>query len=367
MRRPRSKGLTLIGLVPLLLVVLAATVTCGKAEEGPGAGKPVQIARSASGSDSFQAEIYLLAMQELGYDTYRPIELPVPEQYAALVSGKVDFWTNGLFEAHQGYLSNANAVGDKKAGRGAQRLGYVAEHGSLQGYVIDKKTADEHGIASLADFKKPEVASLFDTDGDGKADMVGCPQNGPNTDCQEVIAHQMDAYELTGSVDVLNGDYAAAMQGVIARYQQGEPVFFYTWTPNWTVVKLVPGKDVVWLEVPFGAQPGPERVKPVKGVVGCASDPCLMGFSANHIQIVANMQFMRDNTNVRRLFQAVTIPPEDISAQNARMRDGENSEEDIIRHASEWVEANRALFDTWVAEGAKERRTRAKGNSIQYR
>ena len=134
------------------------------------------------------------------------------------------------------------------------------------------------------------------------------PQNGHNGDCQEAIAHHIDAYELTG-------DYSAAMQDVIARHQQGEPVFFYTWTPNWTVVKLVPGKDVVWLEVPFGALPGPGRVEPVKGVAECANDPCLMGFSANHIQIVANMQFMRENSNVRRLFQAVSIPPEDISAQ----------------------------------------------------
>ena len=267
----------------------------------------------------------------------------------------MDFWTSGLFEDHQNYLINVNVGLDRNGEEGAQRMGYLAQKGALQGYLIDKKSADEHGIASLSDFKKPEVASLFDTDGDGKADMVGCPQNGPNGDCQEAIAHHMDAYELAGSVDVSNGDYSAAMQDVIARHEQGQPVFFYTWTPNWTVAKLVPGRDVVWLQVPFGTLPGPGRVEAVKGVPGCVNDPCLMGFHANDIRVIANMQFMRENSNVRRLFQSMAIPAQDLSAQQARMLEGEDSGEDIVRHAREWVQANRALFDGWIQEALKKR------------
>ena len=347
--------------------MLLAAGACGKEEGLPGVGKTAQAALSASGSDRYQTEIYLLALQELGYETKRPMALTFPEHYQAVSAGEVDFWTNGLFEDHQSYLVNVNAGLDRNKDEGAQRMGYLAEGGVLQGYLIDKKTADEHNITSLADFKKPEIASLFDTDGDGKADMVGCPQNGQNTDCQKVIAHHMDVYELTESVDVSNGDYVVAMQDVIARHQQGEPVFFYTWTPNWTVVKLVPGKDVVWLEVPFGALPGPGRVEAVTGVSGCVDDPCLMGFNANDIRVVANMQFMRENSNVRRLFQSMAIPMDDISAQQARMLDGENSGEDVLRHATEWVQSNRALFDGWIQEALKKRSaTRSSRNPNCY-
>ena len=350
----RSNGRRLIGLAPLLLLVLLAAA-CGKEEGLPGEGKTVQAALSASGSDRYQTEIYVLALQELGYETKPHVTLTFPEHYQAVSAGEVDFWTNGLFEDHQSYLVNVNVGLDRNKEKGAQRMGYLAEDGALQGYLIDKKTADEHNITSLADFKKPEIVGLFDTDGDGKADMVGCPQNGPNGDCQKVITHHMDAYELTESVDVLNRDYAAAMRDVIARHEQGEPVFFYTWTPNWTVAKLVPGRDVVWLEVPFGTLPGPGRVEAVKGVPGCVNDPCLMGFPANDIRVVANMQFMRENSNVRRLFLSIAIPSEDISAQQARMLDGENADEDIIRHAGDWVQANRALFDSWIEEALKKR------------
>ncbi len=40
------------------------------------------------------------------------------------------------------------------------------------------------------------------------------------------------------------------MASALAEYNAGEPIFFYTWSPNWTIFKLKPGKDVVWMNVP---------------------------------------------------------------------------------------------------------------------
>ncbi|MEI9418925.1 glycine betaine ABC transporter substrate-binding protein, partial [Mesorhizobium sp. Cs1321R2N1] len=37
---------------------------------------------------------------------------------------------------------------------------------AMQGYFIDKATADAHGITSLDQMKNPAIAALFDTDGD---------------------------------------------------------------------------------------------------------------------------------------------------------------------------------------------------------
>ena len=52
------------------------------------------------------------------------------------------------------------------------------------------------------------------------------------------------------------GSYSAIIADTIARYRQGQPIFYYTWTPYWVSGVLVPGKDVVWLQVPFSALPG---------------------------------------------------------------------------------------------------------------
>jgi glycine betaine/proline transport system substrate-binding protein len=130
----------------------------------------------------------------------------------------MDLWVNGWFPLHNSY---------KKAFEsGAETLGYVAKGGALQGYLVDKKTADAHNIKTIEDFKKPEIRKLFDNDGDGKAELVACP---PGWGCEKVIAHQLDAYKLRDYVEPIKAAYAASMADALGRYKSGGSIFFYTW------------------------------------------------------------------------------------------------------------------------------------------
>ncbi|TRR32917.1 proline/glycine betaine ABC transporter substrate-binding protein ProX, partial [Salmonella enterica subsp. enterica serovar Panama] len=63
--------------------------------------------------------------------------------------------------------------------------------GAAQGYLIDKKTAEQYHITSIDQLKDPQIAKLFDTNNDGKADLTGCT---PGWGCEAVINHQIDAY-----------------------------------------------------------------------------------------------------------------------------------------------------------------------------
>ena len=87
----------------------------------------------------------------------------------------------------------------------------------------------------------------------------------------------------------------------------------------------------------------------LSGVEGCVADPCNMGWPANDIRPVANSEFLESNPAVRALLENVAIPIEDIFVQNARMNDGEDSPEDLERHASEWIADHRDLVDQWLA------------------
>ncbi|MBC6477653.1 MAG: hypothetical protein GDA56_07550 [Hormoscilla sp. GM7CHS1pb] len=63
---------------------------------------------------------------------------------------------------------------------------------------------------------------------------------------------------------------------------------------------------------------------------------------------------MDANPVARRFFQQVEIPIADVNDQNLRMHNGEDKEEDIRRHAEEWVGDNQELFDRWVADLEKQ-------------
>jgi glycine betaine/proline transport system substrate-binding protein len=136
------------------------------------------------------------------------------------------------------------------------------------------------------------------------------------------------------------------MADALGRYRQGDPILFYTWVPNWTVGILQPGEDVVWIEMPNATED-----TTVAGVEGCVNDPCALGWQANDIRPVANNDFLNENPAIRAVLEEARIPLDDIFAQNAKMNEGEDSPEDIQRHASEWIANNQDLVDGWLEAG----------------
>lgn len=188
--------------------------------------------------------------------------------------------------------------------------------------------------------------AAFDRDGDGKADMVACP---PGWGCEIMIEHHMDAYDLRDHVNTIKAGYSASMADAIAAHGAGEPILFYTWTPNWTVNELAPGEDVVWIEVPEVNLPDDMAdladAATREGVAGCVADPCTLGFPANDIVPVANTAFLDGNPAVRALLEEASVPLDAIFAQNARMNDGDD---DVEAHAAEWIEENRETVDGWL-------------------
>ncbi len=337
-------------LLALVVAVSCVVLPAGAAPPGDdSAAHRVVMARATWDTGWFQAEVYRLLLEELGYDVQGPATMENEAFYAAVATDEVDFWVNGWFPLHQGYVET-HGPGDPSP---IVPVGRQVPEGSLQGYLVDRRTAERHGIDSLDDLRDPAIARLFDTDGDGRADLIGC---NAGWGCAEVIEHQLDAYDLRSHVEQIQGDYTPLMYNLLERYERGDPVLFYTWTPNWTVGSLRPGEDVVWLEVPFASLPSgdgsQEGRTTVRGVDGCPSDPCAMGWPPNDVRAVANRAFLRDHPALRHLLEVVEISSEAIHTQNARMFAGEDTAADIRRHAEEWVESNRATVNVWL-DGAR--------------
>src|SRR3546814_8893608 len=90
------------------------------------------------------------------------------------------------------------------------------------------------------------------------------------------------------------------MADAVGRFENGDPIFFYTWTPNWTVGELKPGQDVVWLQVKETKLPEEQAAMAdattVENLEGCRGEkPCNLGWPANDIRPVANSEFLEEN------------------------------------------------------------------------
>jgi glycine betaine/proline transport system substrate-binding protein len=337
--RRRKFASTIIGAtVGALLIALAPSI--GRADEVPSDGLPgkgitVQPIGTSSPQNVMQHYVIGLGLKRLGYtvNEYRSAEPPA--FHLAIAQGDATFTAMFWDPLYREFYENAGGEDSLVI------LGRLIK-GALQGYLIDKATADKYGIHNIEQLKDPKLASLFDTDGDGKANLAGCP---PGWGCERVIEHHLDAYNLRDWVEHDQGSYFALIADVIARFKEGRPVLYYTWTPLWVSNELRPGKEVEWLEVPYFTSPDAQT-----DVGSTLPDGRNIGFAVNEERVVANREFVENNPAAAKLFELVEIPIEEVNAESMRIRQGEDKPEDFWRHAEDWVKRNQEQFDRWVAE-----------------
>lgn len=312
-----------------LALVLASSPAF--ANEKPGEGVTVRPILPTQMEEFFQHYILFHALEDLGYTLAEPNEAEYQTMHLAIGAGDADFTAVSWRALHDGFYQEAG--GDAMM----SKVGTYIK-GALQGYLIDKKTYDS-GVTDLSQLKDPEVAKKFDADGDGKADLAGCI---PGWGCERVIETGLDAYGLRDTITHNQGSYQAIVADTIARFKNGEPILYYTWTPYWVSGVLVPGTDVEWLSVPFTALPD--------GATGNTEfDGKNLGFAVDDIGIVARNDFLKANPAAEKLFEVATLDINDISAENKLIADGENTTDAIDKHATDWIAAHQAEYDGWLA------------------
>ena len=331
----------------LILVCVSLLGTPAMAKDKPGEGVTLKPGRATWNTGFFQEALVSRGLKELGYDVEKPKDLANPIAYKSICLGDLDYWTNGWFPMHNEQLPDDWA-------EKAEKVGYVAKAGGLQGYLVSKRDVEKYNIKSLDDFKRPEVKKAFDKNGDGKADLTACP---PGWGCEKAIAFHMKVYGLEDSINPVKASYEAGMASAIGSYKNGEPVFFYTWTPNWTVFKFQPGKDVMWVNVPeiipSEAQKSAVDRMTVSGVAGAVSDPIKLGFVVSDIRVFANKKMLDENPAVRKFFEVFTLPLLDINEQNTKMNEGEKSQRYIEKHVDQWIAKNQEKWNSWLEAARK--------------
>ena len=317
----------------------------------PGEGVSVNIGRANWSTGYFQAAVFKTLLEELGYQVGEPgaNEHAPAEAYALMASGQFDFWTNSWYPNHQ---PNLDADG---VGAALTPVGNLMPASGLEGVVVNTSVVGENQITSLDQINgDPDLVALFDSDGNGKAELHGCEQGWG---CAEIINETIQFNGWENIEHVQPEAYAVKVAESAANVDAGTPVLQYTWSPSGYLTSLRPGDNVQWLSV--GGQENvldgsitPDRdytnVEPPVLGAACTSDPCWLGWPAANIQVTARNEFLNANPAARALFEQVQLKVLDVALANVKYDTGEQSEEDIARHAQDWITENRALVDGWL-------------------
>ena len=336
---------------------VAAPSTDSSANPTPGAGVSVNVGRANWSTGYFQAALFKSLLAELGYTVSDPgaNELPPTEAYAAMAEGSMDFWTNSWLPNHQVYVDeerdDGTVVGDQLTS-----IGDLLPAAGLEGIVVTKSVAEEFSITSLDQINSdPALVELFDANGNGQADVYGCPDDWG---CYKIL-NELIEFNGWANIEQITDDYDAMVDQSVGQVDGGTAVLQYTWSPSGYLTRLRPGDNVVWLSI--GGQDKmldgsitPEYdfndgEPPALGPA-CTGDPCWLGWPAADIKVMARNDFLEANPSARALFEQVQLKVLDVALANVKYDTGEQAPEDLERHAQDWITDNRPKVDEWLAQ-----------------
>ena len=322
----------------------------------PGEGVSVTVARANWSTGYMQAAIVAALLGELGYDVSDPadLELPPSNAYVAMANGEFDLWVNSWFPNHNQFLAGEMPNGSLVSEH-VTTLGFEMARAGVQGLITNKAFAEANGVTTLdallndpGQFATYEAADV--SPGDGILQIMGCPEGwGCRVNIDSWIANA--GWDNVEQFDI--GGYDAMIADAIARDAAGEPYLVYTWAPSHYVGDLRPGDNSVWLSIHDDPISDTQIEGPKSIGDQCTVENCNLGWDAADIRATANNDFLAANPAAARLLELFTINPVDVTLQNVTYSLGESTEDDIKRHAAEWIADNRDAVDAWL-ETAKQ-------------
>ena len=158
------------------------------------------------------------------------VELIAADQaaiWSALDAGKgsvdvfPDIWTTLQDQAWEKFVAKGGTGSVK-----ANKVPYLGENGFfIPGYI-----QDEYGVKSVYDLAKPEIAKLFDKDGDGVGEYWAGASGWELVKTNQIKAKSY-GFDKLFVPEIFS---SAIMEAQLKKaYRKKEGILFYSWTPSW--------------------------------------------------------------------------------------------------------------------------------------
>lgn len=209
---------------------------------------------------------------------------------------------------------------------------------AFQGMCLPKALADEHGIKSIDDLTNPDVAALFDSDGDGKGEIwIGAP-GWASTNVEKVRAK---SYGYDQTFELTESDETLAYANLDNAIKTGKPWVGFCYTPHYVFVlhdmqileeppydasmwKVVqPTDDPAWLEI---------------STAGTAWDTAYL-----HLHYAKALE--DSHPEVAKLFSNLSLTTDIVSEWTFALV---IDKKDPAAYAKEWVTANEDMVLGWL-------------------
>ena len=287
--------------------------------------------------------------EKLGLEVeFLPLELSVA--FAAMDRGD-----NSVDVAPDFWLPNQADKWDRYVAPGSREsvLVNTRPYAGEQGFFVPGYVQDEHGIARPEDLADPEIAALFDSDGNGLGEYWVGPAGWNTVAINQLKARSYGFDEYFEPVVVGEAAFKSKLEADIAAQR---PVVFYYWKPEWIHAAF----DLRLLEEPaFDGYAMPE----MEGQPGYNPDGCwnlvLPEDDANWLEsgeircaypeatvYVAFARTLKERQpEAAKFLEQVYFDPQDIDRWVLEMAQKDIPAEEVAR---EWVNGHGGVVESWL-------------------
>ena len=240
--------------------------------------------------------------------------------------GSVDVYTDM-------WMPNQQAIWDKYID-GAKSVATNQPYPGTQMMYVPKYMADK--VTSFDDLKNPEIAAMFDKDGNGKGEYWAGDAGWKSTKMWQVKFKSYGLNELWEPEIVPQNTFLAQLKGSIA----GEkPILFYYWTPEWI--------HAAYELSPLAEAPRTEGCEDLKldqeDWLEVSNYNCENKDAQVYVSYSKSLE--KRNPKAAKFLSQMKLDPATVNGWILKMG---RDKEDGADVAEEWVEANMDIVNEWI-------------------
>ena len=196
-------------------------------------------------------------------------------------------------------------------------------------YMADK-------VSSIEDLNNPEIAAMFDTDGNGKGEYWAGDVTWASTKRWQVKFKSYGLDELW-EPNIVSADTFKA--GLEAAYTASKPQLFYYWTPEALHVKY----DLTALSEPERFDGCEDVDLDAENWLEVSSFECVI--APNDVFVGYSKSLETRNPAVAKMLGNIQFTGDEINGWIVEMFENKRDPQEV---AEEWIEDNREIVDGWI-------------------
>ena len=231
------------------------------------------------------------------------------------------------------WMPNRQAIWDKYVD-GAQSVGHNKPYLGTQQMYVPTYMADE--VSSVEDLMKPEVAAMFDKDGNGKGEYWAGDAGWKSTRMWQVKFKSYGLSDLWEAEILPDATFKGQLKAAINREQ---PILFYYWTPEWVHAAY----DITPIEEPARTE-GCENINLDQEDWLEASEFSCVSTDAE-IYVAYSKSLETRNPPVAKFLSQIELDP---AVVNQWILQIGRDKMDPLDVAEEWVNNNMDTVNAWI-------------------